>query len=83
MSRAYEDSHYSARTLAITLLDLQPEQRTEILRYLQQQLERLTHAPDGNQSNPGEAQTETSWVIDEVSPTNNVIGNWCPYRRIS
>ena len=39
--RAYDDSRYLARTLAATMLDLEPAQRVEILTYLQQEVARL------------------------------------------
>jgi hypothetical protein len=42
MSSSYEDSRYLARTLAATLLDLGPRQRSEVLAYLEDELERLS-----------------------------------------
>jgi hypothetical protein len=41
LPRAYDDSRYLARTLAATMLDLEPAQRVEILTYLQQEVARL------------------------------------------
>jgi hypothetical protein len=85
MSKAVDDSQYLARTLAITLLDLQPAQKHEILSYLHQELERLTHVlnEDVFRSDQGEAETEPS------SAENNDLSNErCPHetephRRIS
>lgn len=56
MSQAYDDSRYLARTLAITLLDLTSPERNEILRYLQEELERVSHVEEKFQSDKGEAQ---------------------------
>jgi hypothetical protein len=41
MSRAYDDSRYLARTLAATLLDLEPARQQELLAYLRDELNRL------------------------------------------
>ncbi len=59
MSKAYDESRYLARTLAVTLLDLEPAQRNEILGYLQQEVERLAHAPneDASEAETGDAET--------------------------
>ena len=46
MSSAYDDSRYLARTLAATMLDLEPAQRKDILAFLRQELERLTLPSD-------------------------------------
>ena len=44
MSSAYDECQYYARTLAISLLDLDVEQQNEILGYLLAELERLRPA---------------------------------------
>jgi hypothetical protein len=41
MSTAYEDCHYLARTLAISLMDLELRQQAEIIDYLDAELKRL------------------------------------------
>lgn len=41
MSRAYDDSRYLARTLAATLLDLEPDRQVELLAYFKEELDRL------------------------------------------
>jgi hypothetical protein len=41
MSRAYDDSRYLARTLAASLLDLEPPQRDQLLAFLKEELDRL------------------------------------------
>ena len=85
MSKAYDDSRYLARTLAVTLLDLEPAQRTEILRYLQEELERLTHAlnEDVSRSDQGEAETEPSLADDDDGHTSDALRKQIPHRRIS
>jgi hypothetical protein len=65
MSKAYDESRYLARTLAVTLLDLEPAQRHEILRYLQQEVERLANAPDEDASGTDEGEVETSGCMAE------------------
>jgi hypothetical protein len=47
MSRAYEDSRYLARTLAATLLDLEPDRQEELLAYLKEELDRLGICTNG------------------------------------
>lgn len=58
MARAYHDGLYLARTLAVTILDLEPSQRTEILDYLQRELERLTHVSKQSESDQDQANTQ-------------------------
>lgn len=57
MSKAYDDSRYLARTLAATMLDLEPAQRDEILLFLQKQVERLAQSA-------GPAETESPEIED-------------------
>jgi hypothetical protein len=65
MSKTYDEGRYLARSLAVTLLDLEPAQRREILRYLQEELERLADAPDEDASSTDEDENKTSgWMAD-------------------
>ena len=68
MSKAYDEGRYLARTLAVTLLDLEPAQRNEILCYLQQELERLAHAPGEDVSGVAEGEAEiSSWMAERAT----------------
>jgi hypothetical protein len=65
MSKTYDEGRYLARTLAVTLLDLDPAQRAEILSYLHQEVERLADARDDDASVIGEDEGQTSgWMAD-------------------
>ena len=66
MSKMYDEGRYLARSLAVTLLDLEPAQRREILRYLQEELERLADAPDEEDaSEKDEDEAKSSrWLAD-------------------
>jgi len=57
MSRAYDDSRYLARTLAATLLDLEPPQQDQVLAYLKEELRRLGISNGGN-----EAKASSNWL---------------------
>jgi hypothetical protein len=71
MSKAYDEGRYLARTLAVTLLDLEPAQRTEILRYLQEELERLANASD-EEAGTDEGEAEPSgWLADNDEGHSN------------
>lgn len=45
-SKAYEDCRYMARTLAVSLQDLRPEQREDVLKFLAEELTRLSDLSD-------------------------------------
>jgi hypothetical protein len=65
MSKTYDEGRYLARTLAVTLLDLEPAQRRESLRYLHEEVERLTDAPDEDAPEADKDETKTSgWMAD-------------------
>ncbi len=70
MSKAYDEGRYLARTLAVTLLDLEPGQRDEILRYLQEELERLAHASHDAGTADGEAEP-SGWLADNDEGHSN------------
>jgi hypothetical protein len=57
MSRAYDDSRYLARTLAASLLDLEPPQQNQVLAYLKEELHRLGISNGGN-----EAKASSHWL---------------------
>ncbi|MBY0225599.1 MAG: hypothetical protein K2Q28_07330 [Hyphomicrobium sp.] len=65
MSKTYDEARYLARSLAVTLLDLEPAQRREVLRYLQEEVERLAEAPDEDTSESETHEPKTSgWLAD-------------------
>ncbi len=72
-SKALEDCRYMARSLAISMQDLAPEQKEEILRYLNGELDRLAAAPgeqpadDDNDKDDGWEQSQRSCRADEGS----------------
>jgi hypothetical protein len=76
MSKTYDEGRYLARTLAVTLLDLDPAQRREILRYLHDEVERLAHTPDeeeASETDTDEAKT-SGWLADnDEGPTGDVL----------
>lgn len=41
MTRAYDDSRYLARTLAASMLELEPEEKNNIVSFFQDELRRL------------------------------------------
>jgi len=53
-SRQYDECHYLARSLAVSLQDLDAEQRRDILKFLSEELQRLSSqdAEDGDDA-PG------------------------------
>ena len=74
MSKTYDEGRYLARSLAVTLLDLEPAQRREILRYLQEEVERLADATEKDASEADEDEAKTSgWMADnDEGNTGNV-----------
>jgi hypothetical protein len=65
MSKTYDEGRYLARTLAVTLIDLEPAQRREILRYLHEEVERLTNSPNEDAPETDDDEAETSgWLAD-------------------
>lgn len=74
MSKAYDEGRYLARSLAVTLLDLEPAQRSEILRYLQEEVARLAHMPeeDASETDADERKT-SSWTADNDQGHTGVV----------
>jgi hypothetical protein len=65
MSKTYDEGRYLARSLAVTLLDLEPAQRCEILRYLQEEVERLADATEKDAFKTDEDEAKSSgWMAD-------------------
>ena len=85
MSKTYDEGRYLARSLAVTLLDLEPAQRREILRYLQEELERLADAPDEDASGTDEDEAKTSgWMADnDEGHTATSAGSMKPSFRVA
>jgi hypothetical protein len=73
MSRAYDDSRYLARTLAATLLDLEPHDQESVLAYFRDELRRLGIC-DGSAPTTLKDSPETS----DSSPQDPVEGKAPP-----